>query len=55
MEKNILDSYCHLCKECEHVYHCFGKDIGRKIQNEEQTDLYLSPDKCNDFYPEITQ
>ena len=47
--------YYDLCKDCEHLYHCFGRDIAEKIENEDVNDMYLRPDNCNDYYPEIKQ
>lgn len=47
--------YYNMCSECEYVYHCFGKEIGRKIQNNETDELELSSDHCKDFYPEQRQ
>ena len=47
--------YYSLCKECEHLYHCFGRDIGEKIANDDVDDLYLHPSNCNNYYPEIRE
>ena len=49
------ETYYAMCKECEYLYHCFGRVIGKKIQNNETKDMYESPDNCRDFYPEIKQ
>lgn len=46
------DYYYDLCKECEHLYHCYGRETGEKIQNDNTDDMYLHPSRCNDFYPE---
>lgn len=54
-EKSMKETYHYLCKECEHLYHCFGRNIGIKIQNDDVEDMYLSPDNCRDFYPERKQ
>lgn len=50
-----MESYCRLCKECEYLYHCFGRDIAIKIQNNDVEDIYLNPQNCEDFYPEVKQ
>ena len=47
--------YYDLCKECENLYHCFGRDVAKKIQNEDVKDMYLHPDNCHDYYPERKQ
>lgn len=44
--------YYDLCKYCEHLYHCYGRDVGQKISNDSVNDMYVHPNKCNDFYPE---
>lgn len=48
----MKQTYCRLCKECEYLYHCFGRDVGERIQNDDVENMYLKPDSCNDFYPE---
>lgn len=45
--------YYDLCKVCEHLYYCYGRDVGEKIENDDIDDMYLHPSSCNDFYPEI--
>ena len=47
--------YYHLCSECEYLYHCFGREIGEKILNDDIDDMYLRPESCKDFYPERKQ
>lgn len=47
------NQYYHLCKECEHIYHCFDRETAENIKNDETKNLYLRPEKCNDFYPEF--
>lgn len=51
----MTEYYYNLCKECEHNYHCFGREIATKIQNDDVEDMYLRPDNCRDFYPEREQ
>ena len=48
-----MDIYYSCCETCEYLYHCFGNDEGYKIINHD-TSLYLHPDTCIDYYPEIT-
>lgn len=48
------ETYYDLCKECEHLFHCFGKDAANEIANDEIKDQCI-PGKCNDFYPEVKQ
>lgn len=43
--------YYDLCKECEHLYHCYGKDIGEEIENDNVDDMLCLSSGCNDFYP----
>jgi hypothetical protein len=47
--------YYAMCQECEYVYHCFGKEVGRQIQNNGTDDLELSSYYCKDFYPKQKQ
>lgn len=49
------ETYHESCKECEHIIHCFGREVAEKIQNDDVEDMYLSPDNCRDFYPEQKQ
>ena len=49
----MSEIYYSLCKECEHIYHCFARETAEKIQNDETDGMYLHPSKCDDFYPEI--
>lgn len=44
-----------LCKECEHLYHCFGRDIAEKIQNEDIDDMHLHHNTCTSYQPERKQ
>ena len=48
------DYYCYLCKDCEYLFHCFGREKGIEII-EDKTDMYLCPDACIDYYPEKKQ
>lgn len=48
-----MDIYYSCCETCEYLYHCFDNDEGYKIINHD-TSLYLHPDTCIDYYPEIT-
>lgn len=43
--------YYYLCKECEYLYHCFGRNIGEQIENDDVDDMYLSPSHCLNYYP----
>lgn len=47
--------YHEICKECEYLYHCFGRNIGEKIENNDVEDMYLHPSSCKNFYPERKQ
>lgn len=49
------DYYYSLCKECEYLYHCYGREISQKIMNNDVNDMYLHPDSCNNYYPERRQ
>ena len=49
-----MNYYCYLCKDCEHLFHCFGREKGVEIL-EGKTDMYLCPDVCTDYYPERKQ
>lgn len=50
------DEYYSTCSECEYIHHCFGRDIATQIiTNTPDNDMYLRPDKCSNFYPEIKQ
>ena len=46
--------YYTWCKECEHLYHCFGRDIGEKIESNEEVDMYLQSGSCRNYYPLVT-
>lgn len=48
------DYYCYLCKDCEHLFHCFGMEKGMEII-EGKTDMYLRTGTCTDYYPERKQ
>lgn len=50
-----IDYYYDLCKDCEHLYNCFGRDIGEKIENENVDNMYLHPSTCTNYYPERKQ
>jgi hypothetical protein len=47
--------YYSICKECEYLYHCFGRETGEKILNDDIDDMYSHPESCKDFYPERKQ
>jgi hypothetical protein len=47
--------YYDLCKDCEYLYHCFGREIGEKIEKEEVDDMYLCPGTCISYCPERKQ
>lgn len=49
------ETYHELCKECEYLYHCFGRDTGEKIENNDVSDMYLSIESCSNYYPERKQ
>ena len=46
------ETYHELCKECEYLYHCFGRNIGEKIENNDVENMCLHPSSCKNFYPE---
>lgn len=46
----IIEYYC-LCKDCEYLYHCFGREIGEKIENDDVDDMYLHVGICKNYYP----
>lgn len=50
-----MDYYYDLCKDCEYLYHCYGRDVGNKIENEDVDDMYLHPSTCVSYYPERKQ
>ena len=50
-----MDYYYTLCKECEHLYHCFGRVIGERIEDDGMIDMYLRTDNCKNYYPERKQ
>ena len=45
--KNI--KYYDVYKECEFLYHCYGREIAERIQNDQTDDMYLRPGVCSDF------
>lgn len=47
--------YHDVCSECDYLYHCFGRDIGEKIQRGDTDDMYLHPSTCTEYYPERKQ
>lgn len=51
----MIKFYYSTCKQCEHNYHCFGREIAEKIINGNVESLYLLPGKCDDYYPEVKQ
>lgn len=48
----MYEEYYKLCKECEHLYHCFTREYIKKIKENNTDDMYLRPDACTNFYPE---
>ena len=44
--------YYYLCEYCEFFFHCFDEETRKKIKNKDE-DLYLRPESCKDFYPEV--
>lgn len=44
--------YYYLCKTCEHLFHCFGREIAEEIENDD-LDEYLIPGLCNNYYSEL--
>lgn len=52
MNKN---HYYNTCKECEYLYHCFGRELGEQIENNNVHDIHLHSNNCKDYYPEIKQ
>lgn len=50
-----MEYYYSLCKDCEHLYHCHGRDVGQDIQDNKADDMYLMPGNCSDYYPERKQ
>jgi hypothetical protein len=49
------DYYYDLCKYCEHLYRCFGREISEKIENNDVKNMYLQSGSCSDYYPERQQ
>jgi len=47
--------YFSLCKECEYLYHCYGRKIAEDIQSGKTEDMYQLNDTCVNYYPEIKQ
>lgn len=45
--------YYWLCEDCEYLYHCFGREVGERIENGEVDDLDLAPGSCRHYYPEV--
>lgn len=41
--------YYDVCKECEFLYHCYGREIAERIQNDHTDNMYLYPGVCADF------
>lgn len=50
-----MDYYYDLCKDCEYLYHCFGRDTGKKISDGDVDDMCLLAGTCRNFYPELRQ
>lgn len=46
------DTYTFMCKHCEYLYHCYGRDIAIKIKGGNCDDLCMTGN-CDNFYPEI--
>lgn len=49
------DYYYSLCKECEYLYSCFSRDEIQNIEEDNTENMYLMPDTCLSFYPEVRQ
>lgn len=47
--------YFEWCKECNYLYHCFGRETGERIENDDVDDMYLRHGGCSDYYPERKQ
>lgn len=41
--------YYEVCKECEFLYHCYGREIAERIQKDETDDMHLRPSICSYF------
>lgn len=46
--------YYSMCSECEYFYHCFDEEEREKIK-EGDSSMYLRPESCTNFYPEVEQ
>lgn len=51
----MMDYYYDLCKDCEYLYDCFGREMGKRIEKGETVGLYLNPSTCTSYYPEVEQ
>ena len=41
--------YYEVCKECEFLYHCYGREIAERIKKDETDDMHLRPSICSYF------
>ena len=48
-----MEQYYSECYKCEYLYHCFDRETIKKIKNDDTEDMYLRPDACHSYYPEI--
>lgn len=48
------EQYYSRCCECEHCYHCHGRETAEKIKKGETDSMYLRTDSCADYYPEVS-
>lgn len=49
----MREQYHNWCHECEYLYHCFDRETAEKIKDGNTEDMYLRPESCSSFYPEI--
>lgn len=49
----MKDYYYDSCKDCTHLYHCYGRETGEKIEEGNTEDMYQRPGSCRNYYPEI--
>lgn len=50
MADNIV--YHDECRECDNLYHCFGREAAENILEGNPGNLVRIPTACRDFYPE---
>ena len=41
--------------QIKYLYHCFGRETGERIENDDVDDMYLRHGGCSDYYPERKQ